>query len=120
MRLGELSTKVGSFFSASNKHFSISQTKAFQLTSKTAVFTLLKMEKMKRKISHVRYYLSFFPCIIKKSKWLWPKCETKTTCTAYAMVIQNFVWKTKFQSANAFDIDFFFPSKHMAQIIEQL
>lgn len=34
------------------------------------------------------------------------------------MVIQNFVWKTKFQSANAFDIDFFFPSKHMAQIIE--
>lgn len=111
MKLDELSTMVSIFFSATSQHLSISYVKAFQL-NKTAVFTLVKMEKIKRKISHVRYYLSFFPCIIGKSKWLWPKCETKITHNAHAMLIYNFVWKTNLQSANAFDIDFFFLWKH--------
>lgn len=93
------------------KCFSISYAKAFQLTSKTAVFPLLKMEKIKRKIFYIRYYLSFFPCIIGKSKWLWPKCETKITHSAHAMLIYSFVWKTNFQSVNAFDIVFFSPTE---------
>lgn len=29
------------------------------------------------------------------------------------MLIYTFVWKTNFQSANAFDIDFFFPNTQL-------